>query len=129
MQNFGIGKLAQAAGIAPSAIRYYERIGLLPPAKRLAGKRRYDTESLQRVNLIRLAQRAGFTIAEIQTLLHEFPSETPPSDRWQLLSRQKITEIDKLIEQLSAMGDLLAHTLDCSCDKLEDCATESNSDS
>ena len=127
MQNFGIGKLAQKAGIAPSAIRYYERIGLLPPAKRVSGKRLYDTGSLQRIGVIRLAQRAGFTIAEIQSLLHDFPRDTPPSERWQLLSRQKITEIDKLMLQLQEMKVLLEETLDCSCEKLEDCAKDENS--
>jgi MerR family redox-sensitive transcriptional activator SoxR len=129
MKNFGIGKLAQKAGIAPSAIRFYERIGLLPPAKRLSGKRLYDMESLQRIGVIRLAQKAGFTIAEIQNLLHEFPEDTPPSERWQLLSRQKIAEVDKLIEELQGMKALLEHTLDCSCETLEDCATEQNSES
>src|SRR5687768_10792086 len=103
MQSFGIGKLAQKVGIAPSAIRYYERIGLLPAAERLNGKRLYDSDSLQRVNLIRLAQRAGFTIAEIQSLLHDFPKDTPPSDRWQLLSRQKLVEIEQLMQDLNSM--------------------------
>jgi MerR family transcriptional regulator, redox-sensitive transcriptional activator SoxR len=129
MQNFGIGKLAQKAGIAPSAIRFYERIGLLPAAKRMNGKRLYDSESLQQLGLIRLAQRAGFTIAEIRTLLHDFPKDTPPSERWQLLSRQKISEVEKLIEQLRGMKVLLEQTLDCSCESLEDCAVEQNSDS
>ena len=125
MQNFGIGKLAQKLGIAPSAIRYYERIGLLPPAKRLSGKRLYDNETVQRIGVIQLAQKAGFTIAQIQTLLHDFPKDSPPSERWQVLSRQKITEIDKLMEELSAMKVLLEQTLDCACEKLEDCAAES----
>lgn len=82
-----IGEIARAAGIATSAIRYYERIGLLPPAKRVNTKRRYDESILQKLAVIRLAQRAGLSIAEIQTLLHD---NNPPSERWQTLAVKKL---------------------------------------
>ena len=76
MDNLAIGEIAQKAGIAASAIRYYEQIGLLPPAKRISGKRRYDLSILQKIRLIQLAKDAGLTIEEIQTLLHDFPEGT-----------------------------------------------------
>jgi MerR family transcriptional regulator, redox-sensitive transcriptional activator SoxR len=121
MQSFGIGKLAQKAGIAASAIRYYERIGLLPAARRQNGKRLYDDASLARIGVIQLGQRAGFSIQEIQRLLHEFPEDAPPSERWQLLSRQKLEEIEAQMQALQKMKLLLESTLNCACEQLEDC--------
>jgi MerR family redox-sensitive transcriptional activator SoxR len=122
MQMFGIGTIARLAGVLTSTIRYYEQIALLPPSERVNSKRRYDGAILQKLNVIRLAQHAGFTIAEIQTLLHEFPSGTPPSERWQAMAGNKIAELDKRIEQIQAMRGLLEQTLQCRCATLDECA-------
>jgi MerR family redox-sensitive transcriptional activator SoxR len=127
MQAFGIGEIAERAGIATSTIRYYERIGLLPAAKRVSGKRRYELSILEKIGVIRLAQDAGYTIAEIQTLLHEFPTDTPPSARWNALAENKIAELNKLIEQMQAMKRILEQTLQCQCPQLEDCAAVESS--
>ncbi len=129
MQLMGIGEIARRAGVAASTIRYYERIGLLPPSKRVNTKRRYDTAILQKLGVIRMAQRAGLSIAEIQTLLHDFPVDTPPSERWQALAVTKIAELDDLLQQIQAMKRLLEQTLRCQCPVIEDCApTEGNVD-
>ena len=122
MQLFGIGEIARQAGIATSTIRYYERIGLLPPSKRVNTKRRFDPSILQKLGVIRMAQRAGLTIVEIQTLLHDFPTDTPPSERWQALAVNKIAELDDLLNQIQAMKTLLEQTLQCHCATIEDCA-------
>lgn len=123
MQTFGIGELARRAGIAISAIRYYENIGLLPPSKRVNTKRCYDDSILQKISVIRMAQYAGFTIAEIQSLLHDFPVDTPPSERWQGLANKKIGELDELINRAQAMKSLLEQILACHCATIEDCAS------
>jgi MerR family redox-sensitive transcriptional activator SoxR len=72
----GIGAVASRAGVRPSALRYYERIGLLPTPERENGQRPYDGEVLRevldRLAVVRVAQQAGFTISEIRTLLDEF---------------------------------------------------------
>lgn len=122
MQLFGIGELARRAGVAASAIRYYERIGLLPPSRRVNTKRRYDSTILSRISLIRTAQQAGFTIAEIQTLLYDFPLNTPPSQRWHALAGKKIVELDELIGRVQAMKALLEQTLHCQCSTIDECA-------
>ncbi len=127
MQIFAIGEIARQAGIATSTIRYYERIGLLPPCKRVSGKRRYDASVLQKLGVIRLAQQAGFTIAEIQTLVHDFPTDTPPSERWAALAGSKLTELDAMIERAQRMKSLLETTLNCHCESLEQCAVEEKS--
>lgn len=84
-----IGEVAQRAGVRPSALRYYERVGLLPEPRREAGRRRYDSgvlcEVLDRLAVVGVAQQAGFTIAEIRTLLDGFSEDTPPSERWRIM--------------------------------------------
>lgn len=124
MQDFGIGEIADKAGIATSTIRYYEEIGLLPPAERVSGKRRYNKGILDKLRVILLAKQVGFSIGEIQTLLHEFPDNTPPSERWRTLAEYKIPEIEAQIQQMKPMKSLLESTLSCQCKTLEDCAKD-----
>ena len=123
MEVWQIGDVVKQTGVPASTIRYYEEIELLPPAERINGRRRYDETILPKLNIIRLAQLAGFTIAEIQTLLHNFPADAPPSARWQVMAEQKISELNERIETIQAMKKILAQTLNCECATLEDCGT------
>ncbi len=81
-----IGEVARRARIQPSALRYYERVGLLDPPPRVGGRRQYDPRVLHRLAAIGVAQQAGFTIAEIKTLLNGFAAETPAAARWRALA-------------------------------------------
>jgi MerR family redox-sensitive transcriptional activator SoxR len=119
MADLRIGDVAQAAGLRSSTLRYYDRAGLLPAAVRTAGQRRYDGRALRAV--IRLAQVAGFTVAEIRTLLHGFAVGTPPSARWRALARRKCREIDEIIARARRMRRVLDTLLGCKCPSLEDC--------
>ena len=121
MEELPIGEVARRAGISPSALRYYERIGLLPAPKRVSGRRRYDDSTVQMLKVVQLAQRAGFTVNEIQTLMHGFAPDTPPIVRWQHLAQQKLRELDTLIEQANQMKQVLKAGLNCGCLRLEDC--------
>ena len=121
MNELGIGVVARMAGVKPSTLRYYESIGLIPAPRRINRRRCYDAEILQRLALVQLAQQAGFTIAEIQTLFYGFAPDTPPAARWQTLARQKMTELDALIERAQHMKQVLETGLQCGCLKLEDC--------
>lgn len=122
MKQLTIGEVAQRAGIRTSAVRYYEDMKLIPEAARVNGQRRYDVSVLNHLALIRLAQQAGFTIAEIQTLIHDFPEDAPPSQRWQALATHKIAELDAIIQRTQAMKHLLESFLNCECSGLEVCA-------
>jgi MerR family redox-sensitive transcriptional activator SoxR len=122
MEELAIGEVARRAGIRPSALRYYESIGLLPAPRRVSGRRRYDESTVQMLRVVQLAQQAGFTVAEIQTLLHGFAPETPPAARWQPLARKKLRELDALIERAQQMKQVLETGLNCGCLRLEDCA-------
>ncbi|MBV9787499.1 MAG: MerR family transcriptional regulator [Chloroflexi bacterium] len=122
MEDLAIGEVARRAGIRTSAVRYYESIGLLPAPKRVSGRRRYTEDTVQILKVVQLAQAAGFTIAEIQILLNGFAPEAPPSARWQLLARQKLRELDAVIERTQIMKRILESSLSCGCLRLEDCA-------
>ncbi len=121
MDTLLIGEVAQKAGIPASTIRYYESIGLLPAPERVSGQRRYHPNVFQKLGVIHMARQAGFSVAEIQTLLHDFPENTPPSTRWQTLASKKLIEIDAIIEHAKAMKGLLAQALRCQCDDLDEC--------
>jgi MerR family transcriptional regulator, redox-sensitive transcriptional activator SoxR len=121
MEELAIGEVARRAGIRPSALRYYESIGLLPAPKRVSGRRRYDESTVQMLRVVQLAQHAGFTVAEVQTLLHGFAPDTPPAARWQPLAQQKIAELDALIVRAQQMKVILETGLNCGCLRLEDC--------
>jgi len=120
-QSLSIGEVAHMAGLRPSAIRYYERVGLLPEARRVGGRRSYDESILQRLAVIRLGQRAGFTLEEVRTLWEGFPPSTSPSERWSSLAREKLLEVDAVIERAEQMKALLERGLECECLTLEDC--------
>jgi MerR family transcriptional regulator, redox-sensitive transcriptional activator SoxR len=119
--EWSIGEVARRAGLKRSAIRYYEQIGLLPKAERVGGQRRYDTAVLTRLSIIDVARRAGFTLAETGTLLEGFAPKAPPSERWEALARQKLSDVDALIERANGMKRLLQEGLECGCPSLEEC--------
>ena len=121
MEELTIGAVARQAGLRPSALRYYESIGLLPAPRRVNGRRRYDPNTLQQLTVLRFARQAGFTIAEMQTLFHGFGPETPPAARWQALAEQKLGELDTLIERAQHMREVLKAGLGCGCLRMEDC--------
>jgi MerR family redox-sensitive transcriptional activator SoxR len=126
MGSMSIGEVAQRAGVRPSTLRYYESIGVLPTPERENGRRRYDGEVLRKVldrlAVVRVAQQAGFTISEIRMLLDGFSEDTPPSERWRVLAREKLPEVEALVERALGMKNLLERGLRCECLRLEDCA-------
>jgi MerR family redox-sensitive transcriptional activator SoxR len=85
------------------------------------GRRRYDESILQRLAILQLAQKAGFTIAEIQTLFHGFAPDTPPAARWRALALEKMSELDAQIARAQQMKRFLEGGLRCNCLRLEEC--------
>ncbi len=123
MEEITIGEVARRAGIRASAIRYYESVKLLTAPRRINGRRRYDASVLDRLAVIQMAQQAGFTVAEMRTLFHGFPAETPASARWEALARQKLVEVEALIRRAQAMKRVLEEELlRCQCLTLDECA-------
>jgi len=116
-----IGEVARKAGIAPSAIRFYERIGLLPRVSRQGGQRRFSADLELYLAIIEFARKAGFSIAEIKFLFHGFRKGTPASERWRRLVRKKFNELDLQIARLKSMQEFLKKTRRCHCINLENC--------
>jgi len=116
-----IGEIARRAGIRPSAIRFYESVGVLPPAFRQNGQRHFAAEAELQLAVIEFARKAGFTIAEIKLLFHGFRNDTPALARWRQLARKKYHEMDFLITRLKVMQRLLKKSKCCHCIKLDDC--------
>ena len=121
MTKLTISEVAKQAGIRASAIRYYESVGLLPPPQRVSGHRRYQADVLRRLAFIQAAQTVGFSVAEMRTLLQELDGGAPLSTRWQSLARQKLADVDALIERAQGMKRILEQGLDCGCPDLEEC--------
>jgi MerR family redox-sensitive transcriptional activator SoxR len=119
--TLAIGDIAKAAGVSASAIRFYEREGVLAPAQRSGGRRRYGPAVVQRLRVLEVAKQAGFSLAQIKHLLGGFDRTVPPSQRWQTLTRDKLDEIEQLIARAEAMRALLRRGLECGCLTLDDC--------
>jgi len=118
--RLSIGEVAQRAGLRTSAVRYYERMGVLPPPRREGGRRVYDEAVLDRLAVVRFAQQAGYTLAEVRELVRAAP-DVPPAARWRHRAAAKRAEIDALIARANAMRDALDHAADCRCRTLEEC--------
>jgi len=122
MPELTISEVARQVGLQASAIRYYERIGLLPRAPRMSGQRRYDTTALYRLAIIQRARQLGFTLTEIRHLFFGFRNITRASERWRTLSQRKLAELDRLMDGIKAVRGLLKNMMTkCRCDTLDQC--------
>jgi MerR family transcriptional regulator, redox-sensitive transcriptional activator SoxR len=122
MPQLTISEVARQLGLQPSAIRYYERIGILLPAQRISGQRRYDTTVLYRLAVIQRARQIGFTLDEIRHLFFGFRNVTRASVRWQKLSRKKLAELDALRDGIETVRRLLKKMMqNCRCETLDQC--------
>ena len=117
-----IGEVARRAGVATSAIRYYESIGLLPPAYRVHGQRRYGTDVLGRLAFVGVAQNAGFTLEEIKQLMGGSDQDGGMAPQMRALSTVKLTEVEALLARASAMKSWLEVANTCSCATPDECA-------
>jgi MerR family transcriptional regulator, redox-sensitive transcriptional activator SoxR len=118
-----IGSLARRAGVAASALRFYEAQGLLAGGRSAAGRRRYPRAALRRVAFIRVAQSLGLSLAEIRTALATLPGErTPTQADWARLSRGWQPLLDARIAALTRLRDQLASCIGCGCLSMRRCA-------
>jgi len=121
IEELTISEVARRAGIRASAIRYYESVKILPEPQRKNGRRYYDADILRRLSFIQVAQAAGFTVAEMQALFNGLDGNVPLSERWQMLARQKLVEVEALINRAYGMKKVIEVGLGCGCMDLDDC--------
>jgi MerR family redox-sensitive transcriptional activator SoxR len=115
-----IGEVAEQAGVRTSALRYYDELGLLPPAGRESGRRRYTPDAVLRVGVILLLTDAGFTLAEVKELL---ASRARAPKAWHELAEAKIVELRRVEEQAELARIALEHAMRCPKDDIVDCPT------
>ena len=115
-----IGEVARQAGVNTSAIRYYERVGVLPAPERQSGQRRYTHETVRRLGVIDIAKQAGFTLDETRALLHADADSAAHAELRDLADR-KLPEVDALIARAQAMRDWLLTARGCTCETLDVC--------
>lgn len=121
MAELTIGQVAARSGVAASAIRYYEDVGLIDSPPRRNGRRMFTETVLDELGLIELAQSAGFTVAEIRRLRAGFGKSTPPGERWRAFTRAKLAELDARIAEAERMKRVLRTVMRCRCPTLADC--------
>ncbi len=115
-----IGKLAAAAGVNASAVRYYERRGLMPQPDRISGQRRYGPDAIARLRTIRAAQHAGLSLEEIARLLAG-ADDGDSAEALRELAERKLPDVKALIERAQTMKGWLELAAECRCASLDIC--------
>ena len=121
MEELTISEVARRSGVRATTIRYYESINVLPAPRRANGRRRYDEAILDRLAFIHVAQRLGFTLAEIVQLFEQRDMAAPLSERWQVLAREKLADVERLIRHAREVRQTLISGLRCGCEDLSEC--------
>ena len=117
-----IGEFARRAGVAASALRYYEQQGLISSERTVGGQRRYPRVMLRRVAFIRAAQTVGLSLAEVRTALAKLPDErTPNKADWNKVSATWIRHVDERIAELEQLRATLNSCVGCGCLSLRTC--------
>jgi len=117
-----IGALSARAGVATSALRFYESEGLIHATRTAGGQRRYPRDALRRVSFIRVAQQVGLTLSEIREAMAQLPDNRTPTHRdWERLSRSWRARLDERIAMLARLRDRLGGCIGCGCLSLQVC--------
>ena len=124
-----IGQLSERSGVAPSALRYYEDLGLISSERSAGNQRRYPQHMLRRIAFIRSAQRVGLTLDEVAEALATLPAgRTPTKADWSRLSRSWRPRIDEQIARLELLRERLDSCIGCGCLSLRTCALNNPGD-
>jgi DNA-binding transcriptional MerR regulator len=117
-EQLTIGELARTSGVATSALRYWEELGLLPTPARVSGQRRYPASAVGLVGLILSLRDVRFTLRELKALI---ASRSDGLDAWRELAQRKLAELDERITQAQAARTAIAHALACQHQDILNC--------
>ena len=124
-----IGEVAARSGFATSALRYYEREGLLAAARSPGGQRRYPRSVLRRLAFVRAAQNVGLSLDEVRAALATLPAgRSPTKADWRRLSQSWRSRLDEQIAALEDLRDGLTGCIGCGCLSLRTCALSNPQD-
>ncbi|GAB3746790.1 redox-sensitive transcriptional activator SoxR [Nocardiopsis nanhaiensis] len=116
------GQVAQRAGVAVSALHYYESLGLISSRRTAGNRREYRRDTLRVIAFIRTAQRLGLSLERIKEAIAQLPEEGMPTKRdWARISRQWHDELTERIEELTALRDRFSNCIGCGCLSLVSC--------
>lgn len=118
MSELSISELRARTGLASSALRFYERKGLISATRRAGGKRVYDENTVEQVALIDLLKQADFTLSEIATLVGP---DGQSAEGWREIAAAKLHELDDRVQRIQRAQKALRHALDYQRDRLDDC--------
>ncbi|MEU4419127.1 redox-sensitive transcriptional activator SoxR [Actinoplanes sp. NPDC024001] len=122
METLTIGDLSARSGVAPSALRFYEREGLIHATRTSGNQRRYERAELRRVAFIKIAQQVGVSLEEIRTALASLPeNRTPTKADWSRLSAHWRHKLQERITVLERLRDQLTGCIGCGCLSLQRC--------
>ncbi|MEY2522211.1 MAG: MerR family transcriptional regulator, redox-sensitive transcriptional activator SoxR [Ilumatobacteraceae bacterium] len=129
VKRFSVGELAARAGVATSALRFYEANGLIASERNSSGHRRYRPDALRRVAFIQVAQRIGLSLGDVGAALGSLPSgRTPTRDDWNELASRWLPRIDDQIAALELLRDRLDGCIGCGCLSLDTCELYNTAD-
>jgi MerR family transcriptional regulator, redox-sensitive transcriptional activator SoxR len=120
--ELSIGVVAQRSGVAPSALRFYERRGLIASTRTDGNQRRYDRAVLRRIALVQAGRAAGIPLVEISAALAGLPTGRTPTRRdWERLSNRWRADLDARIAVLTALRERLTTCIGCGCLSIDKC--------
>jgi MerR family transcriptional regulator, redox-sensitive transcriptional activator SoxR len=129
VELLAIGEVAARAGMAPSALRYYEDQGLITASRTAGGARRYPRSVLRRLAIIRAGHNVGLSLPEIRAALESLPGDRPPTvEDWARLSEGWRARLDEQIAALERLRDGLTSCIGCGCLSLSRCALSNPGD-
>ena len=122
MELLTIGDMAARSGVAPSALRFYEREGLIRSTRTTGNQRRYERHELRRIGFIRIAQQVGVSLEEIREALAALPeNRTPTKADWARLSARWRRKLEDRIAMMERLRDQLTGCIGCGCLSLHRC--------
>ena len=122
-RGFSIGDLAARTGLSVSAIRFYEKKGLITPDRNAGNQRRYEGADIRRLSFILIAQQLGLTMEQIKDVMASLPDgRTPTKADWSRISRRFKETLDARIAMLERMRENLDGCIGCGCLSLKACS-------
>lgn len=120
--NWSVGKVAKRCGINVSALHFYEQQGLIHSSRNAGNQRRYKSEVLRRISVIKAAQKVGVSLEEIKRAFESLPNNrTPTMEDWQQLSKRWQRMLDGRIAYLQTLRNNLSGCIGCGCLSMTNC--------
>ncbi|MCP1428708.1 MerR family redox-sensitive transcriptional activator SoxR [Microbacterium foliorum] len=117
-----IGEMSRRTGVAPSALHFYEGLGLIASTRTTGNQRRYARHMLRRVSLITVAKRLGIPLSDVQDAFADVPlTQTPSHEDWQRASRRWKRELEKRREGIERLERELTGCIGCGCLSMKAC--------